>query len=130
VIEPRTAQEQFTPTESGVFRELRGPAFVPGPPPSQWKLCLTATDEDYLAKTLLKIAKRSDCFYVKYSTATSPKSRDGMMLGRVFMASDDACGVLWAELYGDRKLMVSVQNDVATEPYRGAAPPSRGSLPG
>jgi hypothetical protein len=110
---------KFESTEKGIFRFIRGPANSPGQPsPCQWKLCITATDEDYLVATLYKISQREDCFFVKYSPAKSPKSRDGMMLGRVFLTSKEQVGKLWRELYSDRKLMCSIQDDEATEKYR------------
>ena len=78
----------FDQSKNGIFLFKKGPAFEEGKAaPCQWKICITATDEDYLASKLLEISKRSDCYYVKYSPATSPKSRDGMMLGRVFLLS-------------------------------------------
>ena len=111
--------EKFESTENGIFRFIRGPANKPGEhSPCNWKLCLTATDEEYLVKILYEISQREDCFFVKYSPSHSPKSRDGMMLGRIFLTSQQKIGELWRELYSDKKLMCSFQDDDVAERFR------------
>lgn len=110
--------DQFESSDKDIFRFIKGKAFTPGSPPCNWKLCITATDEAYIAKTLLDISKREDCFFVKASPSSSPKSRDQMMLGRVFLTSQEDIGALWKKLYKDRKLMCSIKDDDATQKYR------------
>ncbi len=110
--------EQFEYSDRRIFRFRKGLANSGGSAPCQWKLCLTATDEHHLAEILYEISKREDCFYVKYSPSGSPKCRDGMFLGRVFLTSEEKIGELWNELRTDKKLMCSIQDDIATEKYR------------
>ena len=78
------------------------------------KLCVVATDLEYLAALMHQLAERDDCFAVKYSS--SP--RDGMYLGRCFLTSDEAIGRLTNELKADPKLMVSLQDDDFFNPFR------------
>jgi hypothetical protein len=75
--------------------------------PCQKKLCLVATDEAYLVSVLEKMLERDDCFWVKYS----PKPRDGMYLGRVFLTDPRQIGELWKTFKRDDKLLCSVQDD-------------------
>jgi len=110
--------DKFESSENGVFRFIRGPANDGGPAPCQWKLCITATDEEYLVTLIYEISQRQDCFFVKYSPSSSPKSRDKMMLGRIFLTTEDKIGELWQALYKDKKLMCSIQDDCATERFR------------
>jgi len=110
--------DQFHNTDSNVFKYRKGKAFVKDITPCHWKLCLTATDELYLAELLYDISKREDCYYVKFSPSGSPKCRDGMFLGRVFLTSKDAIGALWYSLRTDRKIMCSIQDDIAIKKYR------------
>ncbi len=110
--------EHFEYSERKIFRFRNGVAHDGGSPPCQWKLCLTATDEHYLAEILFKVSERDDCFYVKYSPSGSPKCRDGMFLGRVFLTSEEKVGQLWCKLRTDKKLMCSIQDDIATRKYR------------
>ena len=79
------------------------------------KLCLVATDLEYLAALMHRLSERDDCFAVKYSS--SP--RDGMYLGRCFLTTSEAIGRLTKELKADPKLMVSVQDDDFFNPFRG-----------
>ena len=110
--------EQFEYSDRRIFRFRKGLANNGGNAPCQWKLCITATDEHYLAETLFIISERNDCFYVKFSPSGSPKCRDGMFLGRVFLTSEEKIGELWRKLRTDKKLMCSIQDDIATEKYR------------
>jgi hypothetical protein len=110
--------EQFYSSDRDIFRCRRGPAHDGGDAPCRWKLCITATDEQYLVELLYKITQRDDCFFVKYSPSGSPKCRDGMFLGRVFLTSEEKIGELWRELRTDSKLMCSIQDDIAIESYR------------
>jgi hypothetical protein len=75
---------------------------------------LVATDRGFLIELLYQLSLRDDCCSVKYSTF----SRDGMYLGRCFLASDAAAGRLCAEHKTHPKLMVSIQDDDFFEPYR------------
>jgi hypothetical protein len=110
--------EKFEYSDRKIFRFREGPANTGGRSPCQWKLCVTATDELYLAEVLFEISEREDCFYVKYSPSGSPKCRDGMFLGRVFLTSEEKIGELWSKLRTDKKLMCSIQDDSATMRYR------------
>jgi hypothetical protein len=111
--------EHFGFTDRQIFKHRKGPAWDGNPPaPCQWKLCITATDEDYLVELLFKLSNRADCYYVKYSPNGSPKCRDGMFLGRVFLTTEAEIGKLWKELRRDSKLMCSVQDDGAMTKYR------------
>ena len=92
----------------------RGPRYDEHGPAPRYKLCVVATDLSYLQEVLLQAVGRPDGYYVKY--ATEPK--DGMYLGRIFLASDDALGKLWAELKDDDKLLASVQDDRFIAPFR------------
>ncbi len=113
-----TPRSHFSASDNDVFMTRKGKAFVEGKVPCQWKLCIAATDEDYLVELLFTISEREDCYFVKYSPADSPKCRDGMMLGRIFLTTKEATGKLWAELYTDSKIMCSLQDDDATERFR------------
>jgi hypothetical protein len=74
---------------------------------SQRKLCIVATDVRFLADFLYELSLRSDCHYVKFSLAP----RDGMHLGRCFLATDQAAGELCQQLKSHPKLLVTVQDD-------------------
>lgn len=99
-------EQQFTPTNGGKFMERFGPVGF-GNPHSQKKLCLTATDKDFLAQFLHQLSLRDDCYYVKYSA----QARDGMYLGRCFLATDEAAAQLCQELKAHPKLFASIQDD-------------------
>jgi len=78
-----------------------------GQHPCQKKLCLVATDRDYLVSVLEKVLERDDCFWVKYA----PEPVSGMYLGRVFLTAPGEIGELWKAFKKDRKLLCSVQDD-------------------
>lgn len=78
------------------------------------KLCIVATDVEFLASLLYDLSERDDCYYVKYSI----KPRDGMYLGRCFLMNEEAVGKLWRELKPHAKLMCSVQDDDFTAQFR------------
>lgn len=46
-----------------------GPAYAPEASHSQKKLCFTSTDRDLLARHLLDLSRREDCYFVKFGTA-------------------------------------------------------------
>ena len=110
--------EQFEFTERNIFKFRRGRANDGGEAPCRWKLCITATDESYLVELLFKLSNRDDCFFVKYSPSGSPKCRDGMFLGRVFLTSEAKTGELWTSLRTDIKLMCNIQDDIALDKFR------------
>lgn len=110
--------EKFESTDRDIFRFRKGPAFKEGGDHCQWKICLTATDESYLVKLLLDISEKEECFFVKYSPSGSPKCRDGMFLGRIFLSNEDQVGEMWRELRTDKKLMCSIQDDIVTKKFR------------
>lgn len=85
----------------------RGPCFDEEGPSPRYKLCVVATDLDYLTSFLDRAVSRPDGYYVKYS----PDPKDGMHLGRVFLDSDRALGEMWAEIKNDDKLLASIQDD-------------------
>ena len=78
------------------------------------KLCLVATDKEYLVGVLYEASDAPDCFYVKY--LVNPK--DGMYLGRIFVTTRAAVGERWARYKVDRKLMCTVQDDDYLQPFR------------
>ena len=81
---------------------------------SQKKLCFVATDREFLAKILLDLSRRSDCYFVKYTS----EPRDGMYLGRCFMLDDRRVGELWNEFKQHPKLMCTIQDDDFTLQFR------------
>jgi putative acetyltransferase len=97
---------RFTLAPSGRFRERYGPRSRDGVR-SNKKVCLVATDPEFLADLLYGLSLRQDCFYVKYGMV----ARDGMYLGRCFLATDEAVSLLCQELKGHPRLMVSLQDD-------------------
>jgi len=110
---------RFTAASSGPFRERYGPR-GPDVAYSSKKLCLVATDVQLLIDVLYGLSQREDCFYVKYGTV----ARDGMYLGRCFLATDQAAAELCQELKGHPRLMVSLQDDAWFAGFR------RGRAPG
>ena len=58
---------------------------------------------------------------MKYSVV----ARDGMYLGRCFLTSDEAAGLLCQEYKGHPKLMVAIQDDDFFNAYRGKGSPGR-----
>jgi len=84
-----------------------GPAFERGESYSQKKLCFTATDRQLLARHLLALSKREDCYFVKFGV----RARGGMYLGRCFLQTDQAVGEVWAEYKSHPKLFCTVQDD-------------------
>ena len=99
---------------NGPFRERDGSARHAGGRFVNKKLCLVATDKLYLARLLLELSGREECYFVKYTT--SP--RDGMYLGRVFLMDERLLGELWARYKRDPKLMCSLQDDDFTLRFR------------
>jgi putative acetyltransferase len=97
---------RFTAAASGPFRERYGPR-GPDVTYSSKKVCLVATDVQLLMEVLYCLSQREDCFFVKYGTV----ARDGMYLGRCFLATDEAASELCQELKGHPRLMVSLQDD-------------------
>jgi putative acetyltransferase len=110
---------RFTSTPSGRFRERYGLLGRDGVHSSK-KICLVATDAGFLAELLYGLSLRDDCFYVKYATV----GRDGMYLGRCFLATDDAASQLCNELKGHPRLLVSLQDDAWFARFRNARVPS------
>lgn len=84
-----------------------GPARGRGDAFSQKKLCFTSTRRDLLARHLLELSRRDDCFFVKFSVT----SRGGMYLGRCFLTTDEAAGEVWAEYKSHPSLFCTVQDD-------------------
>ena len=112
---PEELEAAFNPARAGRFMERFGP-LGRDKPYSQQKLCLVATDRAYLVNLLYELSQREDCYYVKYSTTP----RDGMYLGRCFLATDGAAGQLCQELKAHPKLLVSLQDDAFFNAYRQA----------
>ncbi len=110
---------RFTPTPSGRFRERYGPRGRGGLY-SRKKLCLVATDAAFLIDLLYGLSLRPDCCYVKYGTVC----REGMYLGRCFLATDEAVSLLCQELKGHPRVMASLQDDAWFAEYRRARVPS------
>ena len=81
---------------------------------SHKKLCVVATDPRLLIDLLYGLSLRADCAVVKYGT----RARDGMYLGRCFLATDEAAAELCEALKGHPRLMVSLQDDAFFNPYR------------
>lgn len=78
------------------------------------KLCLVATDREYLVRLLYDLSEDEHCHRVKYSR----EPREGMYLGRAFFADAVLVGELWARLKRDLKLMCTVQDDDFTLVFR------------
>ncbi len=108
------ADDLFHPSPDGYFMQIRGPACHAGKRSCQKKLCFVATDQALLADVLLQLARRPDCYYVKYSTY----QRDGMYLGRCFLTDAREVGALWAKYKIHPRLFCSVQDDDFTAPFR------------
>lgn len=94
----------------------RGPCYDEAAASPRYKLCVVATDLDYLLAFLTRSVEREDGYYVKYSAV----AKDGMYLGRVFLATEQAIGALWNEVKGDDKLLASVQDDHFIQAHRSA----------
>ena len=82
---------------------------------SEMKVCIAATDRDYLVRFLYELSLRDDCYYVKYST----RARDGMYLGRCFMQTNDVAAKLCQDLKSHPKFLVSLQDDQFFASFRG-----------
>jgi len=106
-------ERHFSPILGGNFMFRYGGA-GPSVARSEKKVCFVATDRTFLIGLLYQLSLRDDCCSVKYSTF----SRDGMYLGRCFLASDAAAGRLCAEYKTHPKLMVSIQDDDFFNAYR------------
>ena len=116
-MDPTSADDlesRFQPTRGGVFMERRGPAGR-NTVYSQKKICLAATDRNFLVGLLYEWSLRADCYYVKYSSV----ARDGMYLGRCFLTSDEAAGRLCREYKSHPKLLVTIQDDDFFNAFRG-----------
>jgi hypothetical protein len=99
-------ESEFTPSNGGNFMERFGPVGPDGHY-SQKKVCLAATDREFLVRFLYEVSLRDDCYYVKFST----RPRDGMYLGRCFLATDHAAAQLCQDLKAHPKFLVSIQDD-------------------
>lgn len=91
-----------------------GPAAARGATYSQKKLCFTSTQRELLARHLLELSRREDCFFVKFGVV----ARGGMYLGRCFLTTDRAVGELWAEYKSHPTLFCTVQDDDFTVGFR------------
>jgi hypothetical protein len=91
-----------------------GPARSRGDAHSHKKLCFTSTERDLLARHLLDLSRREDCFFVKFGT----NARGGMYLGRCFLTSDAAVGQIWAQYKSHPSLFCTVQDDDFVETFR------------
>jgi putative acetyltransferase len=109
---------RFQLTKSGRFCEREG-ALGRDAPRADQKLCLVATDPVLLADTLYGLSLRPDCVFVKYGAI----ERDGMILGRCFLATERAAAELCQALKAHPRLMVSLQNDGFFNQFREPAPP-------
>ena len=99
-------EHEFKSSHGGNFMGRFGPVGE-GSPHSQKKVCLAATDHEFLIRFLYALSLRNDCYYVKYST----RARDGMYLGRCFLETDEAAGRLCQDLKAHPKLLVTIQDD-------------------
>ncbi len=104
---------RFRLVPSGRFRDRFGPLGRDAVY-SRKKLCLVATDPALLVDVLYGISRRKDCYHVKYGL----RARDGMYLGRCFLATDHAAAELCNELKGHARLMVSLQDDDWFDKFR------------
>jgi hypothetical protein len=84
-----------------------GPASARGDECSQKKLCFAATDRELLARHLLELSRREDCYFVKFGV----NARGGMYLGRCFLTSELAVGDVWAQYKSHPSLFCTVQDD-------------------
>lgn len=84
-----------------------GPAFTRGDDYSQRKLCFTSTERGLLARHLLELSRREDCYFVKFGV----NPRGGMYLGRCFMTTEQAVGDVWAQYKSPPSLFCTVQGD-------------------
>jgi putative acetyltransferase len=84
---------------------------------SNKKLCLVATDPEFLIDLLSGLSQRA---YVKYGTI----AREGMYLGRCSLGTDQAISELCQELKGHARLMVSLQDDAWFKSFRAKPVPS------
>jgi putative acetyltransferase len=84
---------------------------------SRKKLCLVATDAKLLIDTLYGLSLRSDCAFVKFATSV----RDGMYLGRVYLATDEAAAELCEAFKAHPRLLATLQDDAFFDAFR--APP-------
>jgi hypothetical protein len=99
-------ERNFRPSHGGIFMERFGPVGE-GNPHSEMKVCLVATDREYLVRFLHELSLREDCYYVKYST----RPRDGMYLGRCFLETDADAAMLCQHLKAHPKFFVTLQDD-------------------
>jgi putative acetyltransferase len=97
---------RFNTRPLGRFMDRTGPHGREAARSSQ-KLCIVATDLSLLKDMLYGLSLRADCAFVKYGTYV----RDGMYLGRVFLATDAAAAELCEALKGHPRLLVSLQDD-------------------
>lgn len=110
-----TVEEEFeVPNGNAKFLCRDGPACERGDSCSKKKLCFTSTRRDLLARHLLELSRRDDCFFVKFGV----NPRGGMYLGRCFLATDQAVGEVWAQYKSHPALFCTVQDDDFVEGFR------------
>jgi putative acetyltransferase len=97
---------RFRLSSTGRFMEREGPLGRVAPR-SEQKLCLVATDVACLADMLYGLSLRADCVFVKYAAIP----RDGMVLGRCILATDQAAGELCQALKSHPRVLASLQDD-------------------
>jgi putative acetyltransferase len=112
---------RFIMRPPGRFMDRIGP-YGREAPRSNKKLCIVATDLCLLVDMLYGLSLRPDCAFVKYGTY----ERDGMYLGRVFLATDAAAAQLCEALKGHARVLVSVQDDDFFNAFR-TTPPEPGA---
>jgi hypothetical protein len=104
----------FYRSQSGAFLCKWGPAKARDERCVNKKMCLVATDQQLLADVLAELARREDCYFVKYSV----EPKEGMYLGRCFLTDASELGRLWAELKDHPRLMCTLQDDDFTRAFR------------
>ena len=104
----------FTPSLSGSFMQTDGPARAAGRQPCQHKLCFAATDRAFLDGLLGALSEDDECYFVKYSV----NPRDGMYLGRCFMATAERVGRVWRDFKGSSKVLCTIQDDGFVAQFR------------
>ncbi len=100
--------------KKGFYMSRDGKAKERGEKYANKKLCFVATDIEFLANLLFRLSNHEECYGVKYSHL----EREGMYLGRCFMAKEEIIGKLWRKYKNHPKLMCSVQDDDFTMKFR------------
>ncbi|MEM6957929.1 MAG: hypothetical protein AAF645_19690 [Myxococcota bacterium] len=97
------------------FLQLDGPSKRRGEAHCNKKLCLTATSVEPMARVLLLLSKREDCWFVKLDPQPGAH---GMVRGRCFFNNPRAVVEVWKQYKNTGEVLCTIQDDDFVNAFR------------